>query len=675
MYSRMQAVLGLAATAGTHLAPTTNFHINASPAPASSPFLNTMNPTTTSTTATIPDYTTSEAGNPFVSGWYADPDVGFYEGQYWIYPTSSLPYAEQTYLDAFSSPDLVHWTKHPRILTTESISWAREAVWAPSPVSRNGKYYLYFAANDIQVDEIAAGKIGGIGVAVADHPAGPFRDAIGKPLIGDFHNGAQPIDQDVFIDRKGSDGRGDEPGTSAVAEGQEGEDDGAQAYMYYGGHGHANVVKLNSDMISLGSFSSSNTTSNDTGIFREITPKDYTEGSQMFTRKGVYYYMWSSGDWTGPSYSVSYAMSRDSPLGPFSLPPSHGGNGTASSGRILDQDPAIAKGSGHNGVMHVPGTDIWYIVYHRRPLSETDGNHRVVCYDRMYFDDDNGGAILPVQMLVKDNFADGDMIGWNIFHADEQGGEARPDISGNNDGEGREKGKWEVKSQSLVGSNHATPATPNSATFAMLDTNFTDFTMDATISFPRLYDPSTDDDWMPCLVLHADGNTREGYGAYTLIGFRPEVPYQQDTTAADTDIKVQIRTVSVHDGIVQTVHSESIVLANPSASTPAPTAGASSTTNPDLDFVVRLVAVGNKMIFYTDPIGANDETSTQTTTGPQSEAGADTMVQRREPLVLQTSRTKGRSGANGFAIKGTIEGIRFGNVSVKHAPPGMVAGH
>ena len=40
-------------------------------------------------------------------------------------------------------------------------------------------------------------------------------------------------------------------------------------------------------------------------------------------------------------------------------------------GKILEQDPAIARGAGHHSVIQVPGRDEWYIVYHRRPLDET----------------------------------------------------------------------------------------------------------------------------------------------------------------------------------------------------------------------------------------------------------------------------------------------------------------
>ncbi|MCA2212060.1 glycoside hydrolase family 43 protein [Jidongwangia harbinensis] len=350
-----------------------------------------------------PDHPTAVAGNPFVDGWYADPDVAIYDNAYWVFPTSSRPYDQQTYLDAFSSTDLVTWTKHPNVLTTANVSWARRAVWAPAPVQRNGKYYLYFAANDINDNS----ELGGIGVAVADRPQGPYIDALGRPLISQFVNGAQPIDQDVFID-----------------------DDG-QAYMYYGGRGHANVVKLNNDMVSLGRF-------DDGSTYREITPSGYVEGAQMFKRHGRYYLMWSEGGWTGPDYSVSYAVA-DSPTGPF-----------PKLDKVLAQDPAVAKGSGHNAVINVPGTDIWYIVYHRRPLAETDGNHRQLAYDRMYFSPD--GTIPRVTMRVQDDFADGNALGWKTYG-----------------------GSW-----SVTGGRYQTTSSYGGK--ALLDTNFTDFVQDTTVS-------------------------------------------------------------------------------------------------------------------------------------------------------------------------------------------------
>ena len=92
--------------------------------------------------------------------------------------------------------------------------------------------------------------------------------------------------------------------------------------------------------------------------------------------------MWSEGGWTGPDYSVAYAIA-DSPFGPFKR-----------IGKILQQDTAIANGAGHHSVIKVPGKDEWYIIYHRRPITEKDGNSRETCIEHMYFDKD--GLIKPV---------------------------------------------------------------------------------------------------------------------------------------------------------------------------------------------------------------------------------------------------------------------------------------
>ena len=290
------------------------------------------------------------SGNPVFPGWYADPEAAIFGGQYWIYPTTSLPYGEQTHFDAFSSPDLVHWTKHANVLEITAISWAKKALWAPALVEKDGKYFFFFAANDIQSDK----EVGGIGVAVADKPEGPFKDLLGKPLIGAFHNGAQPIDQFVFRD-----------------------DDGTY-YMIYGGWKHANIVKLKSDFTGVEPMA-------DGTIFKEITPgPEYVEGPLMFKRNGHYYFMWSEGGWTGPNYSVAYAIG-DSPMGPFKR-----------MGTILKQDPKVATGAGHHSVFHNAKDDSWYIVYHRHPLGDTNGNDRVTSIDVMSFDKD--GSILPVKM-------------------------------------------------------------------------------------------------------------------------------------------------------------------------------------------------------------------------------------------------------------------------------------
>ncbi|WP_037515731.1 glycoside hydrolase family 43 protein [Sphingomonas sp. PAMC 26621] len=313
------------------------------------------------------------ARNPIVPGWYADPEIRVFGDKYWIYPTYSddagkpdvsplftpdqaklrrqhtvrPSYLQQTFFNAFSSPDLVHWTRHNHVLDVANVAWAGYAVWAPSAIEHKGRYYLFFGANDIQSDA----EHGGIGVAVADRPGGPFKDAIGKPLIGAFHNQAQPIDPFVYRD-----------------------DDG-QVYLYYGGWRHCNVVRLSDDLRSVRPFANGTT-------YKEITPPGYVEGSFVIKRRGVYYLMWSEGEWTGSDYSVAYAMGP-SPTGPF-----------RPMGKILAEDARIARGAGHHSVVNVPGTDEWYIVYHRRPLGDAKGEHRQIAIDRMTFATD--GTIEPV---------------------------------------------------------------------------------------------------------------------------------------------------------------------------------------------------------------------------------------------------------------------------------------
>lgn len=292
------------------------------------------------------------SGNPVFEGWYADPEGAVFNKEYWIYPTYSAEFKDQVYFDAFSSKDLVNWTKHEKVLTNKEITWAWQAMWAPSVVENNGKYYFFFGANDIQSNS----EKGGIGVAVADSPAGPFKDLLGKPLIGKIVNGAQPIDQFAYKDSDG------------------------QWYLIYGGWGHCNIVKLADDFKSVVPFA-------DGTMFKEITPDNYVEGPFMLKRNGKYYFMWSEGGWGGPDYCVAYAIG-DSPFGPWKR-----------IGKILEQDPKVATGAGHHSVIKGKGKDEYYIVYHRRPLGDNGRDHRVTCVDKLVFGKD--GKILPVKMTFK----------------------------------------------------------------------------------------------------------------------------------------------------------------------------------------------------------------------------------------------------------------------------------
>ncbi len=285
--------------------------------------------------------TTRCSGNPLFPGWYADPEIHFFGGRYYVYPTGSADFASQASFECWSSSDLTDWKNEGVILDFKDVPWSTNyAAWAPSCAERNGKYYFYFSAGDGA----------GLGVAVSDSPAGPFRDAIGHPLVGYYPHGAQPIDAHCFTD-----------------------DDG-HSYLYFGGHGHCVVARLTPTMCAINR------------DFREITPSpQYVEGPFMVKRRGLYYLMWSEGGWADHSYRAAYGVG-DNPYGPFEY-----------GGKILENNPEVANGAGHHSVLKLPGTDDdWVICYHRRPLGESDANHRVTCLDRLEFRDD--GSIAPVTL-------------------------------------------------------------------------------------------------------------------------------------------------------------------------------------------------------------------------------------------------------------------------------------
>ncbi|MFH8856997.1 family 43 glycosylhydrolase [Streptomyces rochei] len=280
--------------------------------------------------------------SPVLPGLYADPDVRYMDGRYWIYPTTDgFPGWSGTRFKAFSSRDLVHWTDHGVVLDLgPDVAWADRNAWAPAIAERDGKYYFYFCAEQQ------------IGVAVADSPAGPFKDALGGPLVGKGRFSGQMIDPSVFTD-----------------------DDG-RSYLYWG-NGHGYVVPLNDDMVSF-----------DASRVKDITPENFREGSFVVKRDGTYYFMWSEDDTRSEDYHVAYATGP-TPLGPWTK-----------RGTILSKRPVYGiLGTGHHSVVNAPGTDDWYVVYHRFALNGPggpggDGTHRETTIDRLRFAAD--GTIEPV---------------------------------------------------------------------------------------------------------------------------------------------------------------------------------------------------------------------------------------------------------------------------------------
>jgi beta-xylosidase len=271
-----------------------------------------------------------EPPKPILPGYNADPHAAVFGDRYYVYPTSDEGDWQSTAFSCWSSKDLVQWTNEGLILDLpRDLSWAKARAWAPAMIRRNGRYFFYFAAEQK------------IGVAVSDGPCGKLVDPLGKPLVtpSPQHPG-QAIDPFAFID-----------------------DDG-QAYLYYG-QGNLYVAKLTGDMISLG------------GLPTRITPPGFNEGAFMIKRGGLYYFMWSQNDARDVDYQVAYGVAA-SPLGPIVVPPDN----------VILQKRGRAVGTGHNSVIQIPGTDRWYLFYHRHAVPNGNGYLRETCLAPLTFGPD-----------------------------------------------------------------------------------------------------------------------------------------------------------------------------------------------------------------------------------------------------------------------------------------------
>jgi Beta-xylosidase len=243
-------------------------------------------------------------------------------------------------------------------LKSDQVPWADGNAWAPcieeKLVGGKYKYFFYYSGNP---------KAGGgkqIGVATSDSPTGPFVD-LGHPIVTDSPTGnGQQIDVDVFTDPVSG-----------------------KSYLYWG-NGYMAGAELNEDMVSIKKETITVMTP-EGGTLQDYA---YREAAYVFYRNGLYYFMWSVDDTGSPNYHVAYGTST-SPLGPIKV---------AKNPVILIQNPEKEiYGPAHNAVLQVPGTDKWYIVYHRinkNYLKSDPGVHREVCIDRMEFNKD--GSIKQV---------------------------------------------------------------------------------------------------------------------------------------------------------------------------------------------------------------------------------------------------------------------------------------
>ncbi len=278
------------------------------------------------------------ATNPLIMDQFtADPTARVFEGKVYVYPSHDIrPIPGKTRPEwfcmedyhVFSSENLTDWTDHGVILRQQDVPWANPnayAMWAPDCICKNGKYYFFFPA---------IAKAGGfrIGVAIADHPSGPFRPEP-QPI-----EGVRGIDPGVFVDRDGS------------------------AYLYYAGGSKVSVAKLKDNLLELQTPPTHLATLPTNGL---------VEGPFVFERKGIYYLTYPHT--ANKTERLEYATSAN-PLGPFQP-----------AGVILDESPDGCW-TVHQSIVEYRGQ--WYLFYHDDDLSPTFDKNRSIRAERLFFNDD-----------------------------------------------------------------------------------------------------------------------------------------------------------------------------------------------------------------------------------------------------------------------------------------------
>ena len=317
----------------------------------------TPKPPETDQTYLAPELLKGKSRNPIITHVYlADPTARAFEGRIYLYASHDLDNAKNYNMydyHVFSSDDLVNWQDHGVVLDAHTF-WAG-SLYAPDCVydAKSKRYLLYFPNGGSN-----------IGVAASSSPAGPFQDAIGRPLISSGYPGAKVpwcFDPGVLID-----------------------DDG-QAYLYFGGGmpgtgDNARVIRLNKDMISLKDEAATT-----------IPAPDYFEAPFPFKRKGKYYFTYSTNWENGHGIRIDYMMSNN-PM-----------TGFVYKGVVIDNPPKNLGNNNHHSLVEYKGS--WYVFYHSRNLAISRGVkgefQRSVNFDRISFAA-NGD-------IIKAKFTDGDV--------------------------------------------------------------------------------------------------------------------------------------------------------------------------------------------------------------------------------------------------------------------------
>jgi hypothetical protein len=280
--------------------------------------------------------TGASAQNPIISGQYsADPTARVFNGKVYLYPSHDIPSPIEKLKEwfcmadyhVFSSSNLTEWQDHGVIVSQDKVPWVQDGsytMWAPDCVEKDGKYYFYFPAAPKGEE-----KGFGIGVAVADHPEGPFMP-MWKPI-----EGVHGIDPCVLIDKDG------------------------QAYLYWAGAG-LHMAKLKPNMTELASEPK----------LVEGLPEGFKEGPFAFERNGKYYFTFPWVREKDGTETLAYAMA-DHPMGPFTF-----------KGIIMDESPTKCW-TNHHSIVEYQGQ--WYLFYHHNDYSPKFDKNRSVRIDSLNF--------------------------------------------------------------------------------------------------------------------------------------------------------------------------------------------------------------------------------------------------------------------------------------------------
>lgn len=296
------------------------------------------------------------------------------DGNFYMYGTGGV----EDGFRACVSSDPVHWKELGRVYQGNiRDSWCTGNFWAPEVYEIDGKYYMLFSA-DWRENPTGEEENFRIGVAVADSPAGPFKDLMNRSV---FDPGYPIIDANLWFE----DGHVylyysrccyKNPVQSEVAA-------WAKAQGWYGEIEESWVygVEIKSDFSGIigepqlllrppvGMNDRQAGWESRSVTLHEVNRR-WTEGSFIFKENGTYYMMYSANYFGGKNYAVGYATSKN-PLGPFEK---------ADNNPVLQkntEEGGFVTGTGHCMVFTTNGKK--YCVYHGR--TEKTGDERVVFID------------------------------------------------------------------------------------------------------------------------------------------------------------------------------------------------------------------------------------------------------------------------------------------------------